>query len=125
MILSYVPNQLLVGQTCRKIYDLSCSLETYTLIIETTKLAGDSKKKITEFLEDESIFASIVNSKRRIEKLFLEGLDLDPTNSKELQAILENVGAHQGFGIGSFLWYRIPDTLRPFSFPILIPIPDT
>jgi hypothetical protein len=93
MILSYIPDQLSMGQTCRKFYDLSCSLEGYSLIIETTKLAGDSKKKVTEFLEDESIFDSIVNSKRRIENLELISLNLNSTNGKKLQRIIENFGA--------------------------------
>jgi hypothetical protein len=93
MILSYVPNQLSMGQTCRKFYDLSCSLEGYSLIIETKILEGDSKKKFAEFLEDPSIFDSIVKSKRRIEKLELKSLNLDPSNIRKLQAIIENIGA--------------------------------
>jgi hypothetical protein len=93
MILSYVPNQLLVGQTCRKFYDVSCSLETFSLTIETTTLDGDPSMNVTEFLENESIFASIVNSKRRIENLELVGLNLYQSNIGKLQAVVENIGA--------------------------------
>jgi hypothetical protein len=93
MILSYIPDQLLVGQTCRKFYDLSCSLESYSLTIRTKILEGDPKMEVTKFLEDESIFSSIIDSKRRIEKLNLESLDLDPPNDLKLQRIIENFGA--------------------------------
>jgi hypothetical protein len=93
MILSYVPDQLLVGQICRKFYDVSCSLEGYSLTIRTQTLDGDPNMKVVEFLEDESIFSSIVNSKRKIEVLYLNELHIDPPNSQKLQIIIEIFGA--------------------------------
>jgi hypothetical protein len=63
------------------------------MVIRTKNLDGDPKMKVVEFLEDESIFGSIVNSKRRIENLKLVRLNLDPSNIEKLQAILENIGA--------------------------------
>jgi hypothetical protein len=86
MILSYIPNQLMLGQTCRKFYDLSCSLESYSLTI-----TGDAE--VVEFLEDESILASIVNTKRRIDNLKLFGRYLNPVDVEKLQMIVVNIGA--------------------------------
>jgi hypothetical protein len=43
-------------------------------------------------IEDELTFDSIVNSKRRIEKLELDRLDLE-SNGQKLQKIIENIGA--------------------------------
>jgi hypothetical protein len=48
--------------------------------------------KVTEFLDDETIYASIINSKRRIEELKLERLDLSSPNCMKLQMIIENIG---------------------------------
>jgi hypothetical protein len=95
MILSNLPDQLLLGQTCRKLYDVSCSLEeTYSLTIRTKNLDGDPNMKVTKFLEDESIFSSIVNSKRRIDDLKLLYLCLSPPNNQKLLKIIETFGPH-------------------------------
>jgi hypothetical protein len=67
-ILSYVPNELIIGQTCKKFYEASSSLKKYSLSIKT-KRSKDLTMKTTKYLDDEKIFQSIINSKRQFEDL--------------------------------------------------------
>jgi hypothetical protein len=66
--------QVLLGQACRNLYDWA--VQRTWIAIRTWKSQTMSRDFfITEFLDDESIYDSIANSKRRIEGLKFEGLD--------------------------------------------------
>ena len=65
-ILSYVPNQLVVGVVCRKFYEISCSLKAYRLY-----LGNDSVYNGRYFVrvDDVECCKSIMRSHRKIESL--------------------------------------------------------
>jgi hypothetical protein len=68
-ILSYLPDQLTVGQTCTKFYDISCEIKKFTLQLKSSAL-----------LEDDATFESMMSSKRRIRTIFLTGKKWDYEN---------------------------------------------
>lgn len=66
-ILSYIPDQLTVGLTCSKFYEISCETKFYALEIGSRYIGNSTF--FTKSLDDDEIFRSIMNSKRRIQKM--------------------------------------------------------
>jgi hypothetical protein len=63
-ILSYVPDQITIGQTCKKFYEISCEITPCKLWLRSfLKFASYDKPEV--FTEEE-IFKSMIKSKRRV-----------------------------------------------------------
>lgn len=64
-ILSYVPNQLVVGEICTRFYEISCTLKSYQLILKIPRL---QRVPNATFIDDE-VCRSIIRSDRKIESI--------------------------------------------------------
>jgi hypothetical protein len=93
-ILSYVPNQLIVGQTCTRFYDVSCEVKTFTLNILLDTTGNFQGKFHAELLQDEVIFNSMMNSKRRIRVFKMKHFMCDwmAYNFERLPQVIEYFG---------------------------------
>lgn len=80
IILSYVPDQLTVGQVCKDFYRVSCSLNAHRI-----EIRGEH-----EFDGGFSIYQSVLNSNRKVESLTFSNCDLKRTYF--LRKIIENIG---------------------------------
>jgi hypothetical protein len=91
-ILSYIPEQLVIGQTCKKFYEISCNLSDYSLELLAEPHEFSSGTTFQE-IEDEETFKSIINTSRRISRLCLS-FDHNPVHYPRLMQIVEKLAVH-------------------------------
>jgi hypothetical protein len=107
-ILCYVPNQLIVGQTCRKFFDISCELKTYALKLKTDELS-------------ENIFNVLMNSNKKIHKLMLTTTDYRnsriDSNIEKISKVIE----HFASDVQELYLRDIVMTMEVFSLFNLMP----
>jgi hypothetical protein len=68
-ILSYIPEQLVVGQTCKKFYEVSCSLGSFNLTIFERRPIFSFRGTTFSEIEENGMFRSIANTSRRVDDL--------------------------------------------------------
>ena len=87
--MTYISQQLIVGQVCRKFYEISCGLKSFLLTIQF--LYDDSKNIISYVIDDDEIHKSIVGSTRKIKTIRISGLQFLSGSRSRLREIIESI----------------------------------
>lgn len=82
-ILTFIPDQLSVGEVCKKFYKISCSLSSYRLEIREDYEADEE-------VTIESIYQNVLSSCRKIESVRISLCDISATY--HLRKIIQHIG---------------------------------
>lgn len=94
-IISFIPTQLVVGQVCKKFYEISCSLKAFNLRMEIPYKGV--RKNLRVNIDDDKVFDNIMKSKRKVKTLYIHS-DMQrtilPSTRVKLKKIIKQIGGN-------------------------------
>lgn len=98
-IFSYVPEQLTVGQTCKRFYEISCNLKYFKMRFTQSqfKISDKLTRRHNELFPRCEVFSSIINSRRRIDLIdinsgFFDSQEMNDFHMKNFIKVLNRFG---------------------------------